>query len=133
MSQDLEHAKHNQEACDFLHESGRFNDWVVTTAFYAALYYVNNELFPAQYDVGGKPILYRNFDEYLNHVSGVKKPHNVRLALVAEYLPDIYAEYKTLHDQCWTSRYKCYSIQPEIAVLCRQCMQTIKEVCSPVG
>lgn len=41
-----EHAIHNEAACDFLLSSKRFNDWVVTTAFYSALHFIQHELFP---------------------------------------------------------------------------------------
>lgn len=45
-----QHAIHNEEACDFLLSSNKFNDWVITTAFYSALHFVQHEIFPLTHD-----------------------------------------------------------------------------------
>ena len=47
-----EHAKHNEDACHYLNQSGKYNDWVITTAFYSAMHYVQYELFSME--VGDK-------------------------------------------------------------------------------
>lgn len=44
------HAAHNEKACDYLLKSRLFNDWVITTAFYSALHYVQDEIFPLTED-----------------------------------------------------------------------------------
>ena len=75
----LDHAKHNEEACRELLRTGKFNDWVITTAYYSAIYYVTYELFPAQYEVGGKALNCLNFQDYyfkLSHL--IQRIPNIR-------------------------------------------------------
>jgi len=43
------HAIHNEQVCDYLLASNEFHDWVVTTAFYAALHFVQSDIFPLTY------------------------------------------------------------------------------------
>ena len=66
-----DHAVHNERACDFLLSSGEFNDWVVTTTFYAALHYVRYELFPLERN----NVIYNNFEKYFSNIS---KKENMR-------------------------------------------------------
>ncbi len=40
------HAKYNELLCEVLAEDGRWDDWVVTTAFYSAMHFVEFKLFP---------------------------------------------------------------------------------------
>ena len=133
MADDLKHARHNDKACDYLHENGEFTDWVVTTAFYAAIYYVHHELFPGQFEINGTTRHLSSFDDYIKNLKGEKKPHTVRIDLVADLLPEIYSEYKTLHDTCWTARYKNYKISSEEVNACRECLNDIRDLCSPTG
>jgi len=67
-----QHAIHNEAACDFLLSGNQFNDWVVTTAFYAALHYVQHEIFPLS--EGGNT--YSDFNVYFGKVL---KQRNQRL------------------------------------------------------
>ena len=64
-----QHAIHNEEVCDFLLTSKKFNDWVVTTAFYSSLHFVQFELFPLT-DDGQK---YTDFNIYFSKVLKKKK------------------------------------------------------------
>jgi len=61
----LEHGEHNEGLCDHLltFDNGKYNDWVVTTAFYACIHFVEHKLFPCQ--LGG--LNYDNFDEYCGY------------------------------------------------------------------
>lgn len=134
MAADLAHARHNEKACDYLYQSGNFNDWVVTTAFYAAIYYVHHELFPGQYTFGNdeRVIHSSTFDDYFTNLRGSKKPHSVRIELVQEYMDEIYDDYKTLHDTCWTARYKNYQITDQEVHMCREALGNIRELCAPM-
>lgn len=105
MSNPLKHALHNEEVCDHINSSGKFSDWVVTSAYYAAIYFVSLELFPKQQitnNNNGKAKNYHSFDDcyrdlYPSRESRVDK-HKARLDLVAEYIPEIATDYKTLKD-----------------------------------
>lgn len=68
-----EHANHNAELCDLLLNNGRFNDWVVTTAFYAALHFVNYILFPLKF----QDKTFYNFNKYYSSLDSKKA--NIRL------------------------------------------------------
>ncbi|HCA42575.1 MAG TPA: hypothetical protein DEP28_04900, partial [Bacteroidetes bacterium] len=46
----LDHAEHNEKACQLLFKTNEFNDWVVTTAFYSSLHSVSFKLFPLTND-----------------------------------------------------------------------------------
>lgn len=136
MSNFLRHAKHNKSVCEFLHHSNPdFGDWVITTAYYSAIYFVSHELFPNQYDINGTVKRYENFEEYYREFkrqnSGVElNPHKIRLQLVEEYIPEIYVEYKTLKDECWTSRYVNYIFDPREVDTCKDCLQEIENICA---
>jgi hypothetical protein len=131
MAHDLNHARHNEAACEHLFATGNFNDWVITTAFYAAVYYVHHELFPGQFEINGRVIHASTFDDYLKNLRGEKKPHSVRIDLVADKLPEIHAEYKTLHDTCWTARYKNYRISDQEVGICKDALKDIRDLCAP--
>lgn len=111
-----EHASHNEQACKFLHENGNYCDWVVTTAFYSALHFLQHEIFPKE--IKGKQ--YDTFDKYYNlhYAGGVNKPnkHVSTLNLIKSEMGDtVYANYKWLYDLCMTARYRDYKVHDFIA------------------
>jgi hypothetical protein len=86
-----EHAKHNEELCDFLISVGKYNDWVITTAFYSAIHYVQSKIFPLR--VG--TVTYFN----LNHYFSINKfnhrgRHGAMIDLTWQYLPAVAGEYE---------------------------------------
>jgi hypothetical protein len=82
-----QHAIHNEEVCDFLLSSNKFNDWVVTTAFYSALHFVQHEIFPIT--EGGQ--VYTDLNEYYGKVLKKKNQnftkHFATIQLVNSKLP----------------------------------------------
>lgn len=94
----LNHAKHNRDVCKYLNKSGSvFGDWVITTAYYSAIYFIIHELFPNQYEINGRPRRYSNFEEYYRDYKLLNKgvvlnQHKARLQLVEDYLPEIYPQ-----------------------------------------
>jgi hypothetical protein len=105
-----QHAIHNEEACKFLLTSKKFNDWVVTTAFYSALHFVQNELFPLT-DNGQK---YTDFNVYFGKVLKKKNKklskHSATIELVKINLPLCSSYYRWLHDACMSARYNNYIV-----------------------
>ena len=85
-----QHAIHNEEACHFLLTSKKFNDWVVTTAFYSALHFVQNELFP----ITEQEQEYVEFNIYFDRVLKRRKlklsKHAATIELVNMNLPKYY-------------------------------------------
>ena len=115
-----EHAIHNEAACDFLLTSSQFNDWVVTTAFYSALHFVQHEIFPIT--EGNKT--YRDLNEYYGKVLKISNKslskHTATILLVSKKLPKCAAHYRWLHDACMTARYNNYSVSEDKAKLARK-------------
>src|SRR4051812_14845940 len=92
----LEHARHNVKACKALQGLKLYNDWVITTAFYASLYYVCYELFPAQYDTGNKVQHCHDFADYYTKLKDPKgDKHSVREDLVNDSLNECYTSFST--------------------------------------
>jgi hypothetical protein len=86
----IDHAEHNANVCELLLKEGNFSDWVVTTAYYSAIYYIDAKLFPLT--IGNEP-QFATFNQYLSRkrASGQGgKPHEIRLELVRQNLPSCY-------------------------------------------
>lgn len=111
-----DHALHNEKACAFLANNGEYPDWVVTTAFYSALHFVQHEVFPIT--IGTRTFV--NFENYYNghYGSTQNKPsrHKSTINLVYGHIDDdAGALYKWLHDACRTARYRKFDTHPAVA------------------
>ncbi len=117
-------AEHNENACNLLLHDGNFNDWVVTTAFYSALHYVEFQLFPLKI---GK-VTYNSFNEYFDQACqslNISK-HRVKCSLVDSNLP-CGSEYRWLMDECMNARYVDYNVDKETAKMANNCLKRIKK------
>lgn len=124
LSSSLEHAEHNEAACDFIQQSGQYNDWVVTTAFYAALHYAQDSLFPRE----ERGNTYRNFSQWYkerNRSKAISK-HYATLQLVKEHDRTAGIYYRYLFDMCWTSRYRTFKISASKAEAARDYLRFLK-------
>lgn len=121
----LDHALHNEKVCKHVDEGG-FNDWVVTTAFYSALHFVEHEIFPFQDE--GNSIEYESFDDYCTGKRGGK--HKLRSLLVHENLETVSAEYDWLKNTSWTARYNKYQVSEDVKDRAIYCLNRIKDVCT---
>ena len=110
------HALHNAKACTFLNDGKDFPDWVVTTAFYAALHFVQHEVFPASMNNRN----YLSFENYYNgHYGGKQNKPNRHLSTInlvySEIGNDAGVIYEWLHDACRTARYRNFNTDPKIS------------------
>lgn len=133
MSKRLKHAKHNELACNsILNLKGeKFFDWVVTTAFYSCIHFVEHKLFPLQ-EVGKSFSTfneYYNFSKSQNPKFGIDK-HSFKSKLVRKYLTPISKDYEFLMNQCHTYRYSEYNVTEVMARLCVDKMNAIRDYCS---
>lgn len=121
-----QHAVHNEAACDFLLSSGKFNDWVVTTAFYSALHFVQHEIFPI---TEGKET-YKDLNEYYGKVLKKKNKrltkHNATIQLVCSKTPKCAPYYRWLHDACMNGRYTNYNVSSRKATQARAYLQRLR-------
>jgi hypothetical protein len=107
------HAQHNEEVCRILTEKGTCNDWVVTTAFYSSLHYVQHEIFPLTEGLRE----YNTFDNYYNSFPfGGKRPsrHDATIDLVWDNMPDCGESYQFLFQTCKSARYHNYKIPESV-------------------
>lgn len=129
------HAKHNKTACKFIKDSELFNDWVITTAYYSALHFMQSELFPGQFEnpTNGKIKTYTSFDKYFNDTKGFTK-HGLLLNLVEQTVDDedVIDGFTSLKELCWTARYTTYCYSKNIASECYKNLELIEEYCEEV-
>jgi hypothetical protein len=112
----LEHAKRNHDLAKKLHEEGEYFDWVVTTAFYSAIHYVEHYMFPAKWN----NISVNNIEELKDACNTTSESyvgrHQARAKLVRRDLPFLKATYYAwLDDQSRNARYKTYKVKKDFA------------------
>ena len=124
MSRD--HGRHNQVVCGKLHLTTDIpcNDWVITTAFYSAIHFIDHFMFPVEY-AGTK---LNNINEAHRIIKKDNK-HSTREFLVNTYLKSQSANYSFLMSECWNARYANYDINEAIANLAVKKLQAIMKEC----
>jgi len=127
----LEHARHNADACDFLNTSGNYNDWVITTAFYSAMHFVQYKIFPLSINT----VNYNTLSDYYRLISGnmparISK-HEAIKKLVSRELPVLNRSYRRLFDLCHTARYVDYQSSSRITTEARNHLNSIRSFCEP--
>lgn len=125
----LEHARHNARTCEYLDQGGDFNDWVVTTAFYAALHYVEAAIFP----FAPGETTYQSFNEYCKENPSREGKHKRRSTLVYRHLITIHGEYDWLKNQSWTARYNDYHTSDRVKETALRHLRSIQSICDPEG
>ncbi len=132
MSKKLEHAKHNESVCNFIAHKQDFADWVVITAFYSAMHFVDHKMFPLPMKTDdGHRFKLKTIDEYKLFVKSEKDKHSVRVDLVKDKCPLIKAQFFWLYNTCKTARYMSYEFPKprEIATLAKDNLSAVKKFC----
>lgn len=128
----FEHGEHNEGLSDILlnYQDKPYNDWVVTTSFYACIQFVEHKIFPREID--GEQ--YDNFNEYCDYQHNVLKnrtsKHDLKTQLVKKFIPAVHAQYRHLKDLCFNSRYNNYIVSDNKATSANITMKVIKRNCS---
>jgi len=119
------HAEHNENLCDFLIKEGKFNDWIITTAFYSSLHFVQHEIFPLV--KGG--VTYPNFNNYYNNILQPigKSKHTGTKDLVKSEIPLAHPQYRWLFDACMNARYSNYAVSNPKAKQAKNNLTTLKK------
>jgi hypothetical protein len=109
----LEHGKHNLRVCNHLNLQSEIlcNDWIVTTAFYASIHYIDHILFPCSHKIGDSEYVFNNINEAHNFLQRRSK-HQSRATLVNLHLPALSIPYKFLLDESQEARYSNYLPNP---------------------
>ena len=125
--QDLKHALHNEDVFKYLLLKKEFTDWIITTAFYSALHFVDYKLFPQTYTDKTTKITISDMDSYvlsaLNRYGTDK--HVCRLKMVQRELKPIAVEFGWLFTNCNTARYRNY-IFPNPGITCQLAEEYLK-------
>ena len=126
----LQHAEHNEKLCRIIQAlPDDYNDWVVTTAFYSCIHFVEHKLFPLT--INGTT--YKNFNSYyraffVNTNNSLSK-HEAKIELVETYLVTVSSNYRWLFDACMNARYRNYIVSDMHATIAVQTMTLIKKAC----
>jgi len=100
-------AQHNEDLCRDLHLRGGYEDWVITTAFYSALHYVRQHVFPLKETTeNGSEVILASLDAYVSyhHLYG-KDKHGIVRQFAFGVSKSCGNSYKALLDLSFTSRY----------------------------
>ena len=109
----ISHGAHNKRICDKLHlEYQECPDWVVTTAFYSSIHYLDSKLFPCKHD-DKEFVNISQAHSFLKTRSGSK--HQTRGYLLSKYQGEFKGEYEFLLENSQTARYVDYNINEAIA------------------
>jgi len=121
----LDHARHNRDACDSFIQLGNYNDWVITTAFYSAIHFIDHKLFPL-IDYRGRSV--SDIGQF-SKMEGVSK-HEARILIISLRLPSQNTNFGFLYNQCLTARYINYHVSLETAEKAREKLRLIEEECT---
>lgn len=124
-------ALHNEEACNYLHSSNKFNDWVITTAFYSALHFVQYEIFPLNIN----KTTFEDLNQYYNNTIKSKplSKHTTTIHLVNSKIPKASPYYRWLHDACMNARYMNFNVSYSKANKAKQYLSLIKNEISKLS
>ncbi len=102
------HGKHNKIVCDklYLQNDIKCNDWVITTAFYSAIHFIDHLLFPLEYSEGLK---FNNIGQAHSFIKA-ESIHQSRSILVGKFLNQFHDQYNFLIKECHHARYSNYDV-----------------------
>lgn len=118
------HGLHNQKLSKELFQGKLYYDWAVTTAFYSAIYFVEDKILPC--NIAGKPC--KNINDVK---SAYKMPgrHASRERLVWAKLPSVGIQYKWLDDKSRYARYTTFKIDAATSAKSQQYLNEIHLAC----
>ena len=127
MSKRKKHGEHNQTLSKELLEGKKYYDWVITTAFYSSIHFVEDCILPC--DLHG--VMCKDISE-VKRAYKMPGRHAARERLVCEKLDiKIAVKYKWLDDKSRYSRYTTYKVTTTEANKASQFLQEIFSYCYP--
>lgn len=125
MAKKRDFGERNKDLSNFLLEGKKYYDWVVTTAFYSCIHFVEDYILPTE--IFGKNC------ETISEVKFAYKMegrHAARERLVFDKInAQVGARYKWLDDHSRNARYKTYKIQPAEALKAQEYLNYIHKFC----
>lgn len=129
----LKHALHNEEAFLHLLPEEKFVDWIINTAFYSALHFVDYKIFPLRVTEKGIHLTIDDIDSY--SISILNKSHSdkhtCRVTLVRQKLKEISYEFNWLYSNCKNARYTDYNFSnpTDTCKKAKAYLEAIKKFC----
>ena len=131
------HATHNYQVCYKINDIEDCRDWVITTAFYSSMKFMEDNLFPKDYEHPRKHKIfenYKSFPEYIRAYGGLdgSNKHRIMSDLIENNITDynVIDSYKDLKDACHTARYICYKVGDDRLKQSLEALEVIKNFCS---
>lgn len=119
------HGERNRKLSDELLKGKVYYDWVITTAFYSAIHFVEDKILPCK--VASKDCKNINDVKTAYRMNG---RHSSRERLVFDYLPiTVAVKYKWLDDKSRYSRYTTFKVTPTEADKAHQYLEDIYTEC----
>jgi hypothetical protein len=123
-SNSIEHAKHNEQTCNFLSGNKKFCDWAVTTAFYSALHYARHLMIPHTDSDGEK---YECFDSFYTATKCLtENKHSFMKNYIRRNHRSISIQYNQLFDLSHSSRYINFNVPRETSNNAKNLLKEIK-------
>lgn len=124
MKDHVSHANHNTKVCSYLSKKEIFSDWIITTAFYAALHYTRAIMLPCEHD--GHVIT--DFEVYYSKCKDLGEGrHGFQKKYVLINFPEISNAYSRLHDLSVTARYTRFEFGRDTSLTAMSHMNLIKD------
>ncbi len=128
------HAEHNYDACAELQNLKEYDDWVVTTAFYSSIKFIEHSLFPGEFICPYENRI-KEFDTFPQYINANRKlnkanPHRILENLISTYIEEdanVYNSYKDLKDACFKARYINYRVGKQRVKMCLEALELIKK------
>ncbi|MGB0892291.1 MAG: hypothetical protein ACPGUU_08055 [Flavobacteriaceae bacterium] len=134
-SNTFNHACNNYNAFVHLKSNSNFDDWVITTGFYSALKFLEDKLFPGDYEHPKRGVV-ETFKTFNNYVSALRSlgstnSHRVRLKLIENNIEDlnIINYYRDLEQSCHSARYIDYKVGKDRLDMCTEAVEAIRTYC----
>jgi hypothetical protein len=118
------HGERNQKLSKTLYEGKEYYDWAITTAFYSAIHYIEDKIFPCV--VGG--VNCANIND-VNRAYDMPGRHAARERLVWDKLFNVGVQYKWLDDQSRNARYITFKINDATSAKSQQYLNEIYKAC----
>lgn len=128
MSLKRAHGKHNKRVCEHLNiqvDKLPCNDWIVTTAFYSSIHYIDHIIFP--YELGDRT-KFNDINEAHKSIRASSK-HQTRAEIISQVLPDLKGGYSFLISESQNARYVNYDVNPMIASKAIRELNKIAQFC----
>lgn len=124
MANKKQHGERNKNLSEQLFTGKIYYDWVVTTAFYSIIHFVEDKLLPCQIN----SIACKNIND-VKSAYKTRGRHAAREQMVIDHLPNIAAKYKWLDDKSRYSRYTTFKVTSAEADKAKQYLAAIYTEC----